>query len=932
VVNSLHQIYQRSRSGWRVYPGAATDIAAGANGSVWVVGTNTVPGGFGIYRWTGSGWTGVPGGAVRIGLGPDGTPWLVNSVHQIYQGTAGTGTITPPDMQLQVPANDISIGASGASQRQLQFTHITWDAGTGPFEIDPTYNPSTGTATFRQAIFQSASPGVWSIDHYVPLAVMGVFNPPSDYQFPLTSFTLNAVNLDGSPGHVVATSMKTDYCITADAYVGGVPNTPDTTYIPQSNCTDPTRPLGWSVGWGDQYDQTDSGQPIILDGVADGTYILRGMVDPQHVLTESNASNDEVDTTLNISGNAVTVLSQRQTGSSQPAVTLTGPPDGASVSGPILITASAGATAPATVASVQFLLDGLPLGSPVTSPPYTWAWDASATSPGSHLLSARVTDSAGEMATAPVVSVSVTAGGGLQVDRSISQTGSNVVTTTPFSTSQAGETLVAFVDSDGPKGAAMQSTTLSGAGLTWSLVKKSNARSGDSEIWSARARSALTDATVTSTPEVGGYDQMLTVVGFEGAGGLGASSIASGATGGPAINLVTQGAGSLVFATGTDWDSAQPRSPGANQSMVSEWVDTGSGNTFWAQEGGSPTTTAGRTVLLNDTAPTADQWDLAAVEVRPAAAAPATSSPPTVSLVNPTNGQTLSATVPLAANVTGAAGYLSVQFMLDGFPLGGLLTSVPYAMRWDTTAATPGAHLLSARVTDTSGRVGTSAQVAVTVANPAPPMTCFVLQAHVTAHGTGTVTTPSFHTAVAGEVLVAFVTAEGPARRGQQTATVSGAGLPWVLVERANAQPGDSEVWMATTDRVLDHATVESSESAAGYEQDLTVIAMEGVSGIGASAGGSAARGTPSVRLTTTGATSLVFAAGNDPARAEARSLPDGWVLLDQMVDARIGRSSWTQYTNDPTGFAGSRITVADSRPPGDPWNLVAVELRNDDS
>ena len=114
------------------------------------------------------------------------------------------------------------------------------------------------------------------------------FDPPSDYRFPLTKFTLNTVQADGSLGSVVATSPKTDYCITGDAFVGGVPNTPSQTYIPASNCTDPTKPLGWSVGWGDQYDQTDAGQPIDLTGVADGTYILHAVVDPNHVLTESD--------------------------------------------------------------------------------------------------------------------------------------------------------------------------------------------------------------------------------------------------------------------------------------------------------------------------------------------------------------------------------------------------------------------------------------------------------------------------------------------------------------------------------------------------------------------------------------------------------------------------------------------------------------------
>ena len=82
-----------------------------------------------------------------------------------------------------------------------------------------------------------------------------------------------------------------------------MPNTPNQTFIPQANCTDPTKPLGWSVGWGDQYDQTDAGQPIDLTGVPDGTYILHAIVDPQHVLTETDPTNNVTDTKLQISGN-----------------------------------------------------------------------------------------------------------------------------------------------------------------------------------------------------------------------------------------------------------------------------------------------------------------------------------------------------------------------------------------------------------------------------------------------------------------------------------------------------------------------------------------------------------------------------------------------------------------------------------------------------
>src|SRR5450756_3095568 len=81
------------------------------------------------------------------------------------QSTAAA-TVTLPDMQVKVPTNQISVGTSPSTgHRQLQFTHITWDAGTGPFEIDPTYDSVTGPASFVQAIYNSPSPGTWQLDH-----------------------------------------------------------------------------------------------------------------------------------------------------------------------------------------------------------------------------------------------------------------------------------------------------------------------------------------------------------------------------------------------------------------------------------------------------------------------------------------------------------------------------------------------------------------------------------------------------------------------------------------------------------------------------------------------------------------------------------------------------------------------------------------------
>jgi hypothetical protein len=651
----------------------------------------------------------------------------ISTVAWIQAPSTGAATgpyvVTPPDLQIEVPTDAISIGTNPTTgDRQLQFTHVTWDAGTGPFEIKPHFNRRTGVATFQQTIYRSRTGRSWRPAYRVPLAVTGVFDPPSDYRFPLTRFTLNQVNPDGSLGTVVATSPKTDYCITADTFVGGVPNAPNNTSPPQSNCTSPNKALGFSVGWGDQYDQTDNGQPIDLTGVPDGTYVLHAMVDPLHVFTESNPNNDVTDTTLQIAGNTVTVVSQTGPTAALPklATSVTG---GTTTSGTLTLEARVLPAPRTAIASVRFLLDGEPFGAPAQAPPYVTRWALGNDDAGMHTMSAQVTDSRGATVTAPARTVDVKA--------------------------RAGGELVA--------------------------------------------------------------------------------------AGGPS---------------------------------------------------------------------------------------------PSALLVNPVAGQVISGTVPVAASVRSAADVRSAQFVLDGRPLGRPVTTAPYAVAWNTTKSTKGRHTLSVQFTDVDGATGSSIPESVDVSNPAPPMTCFVLQAHVSAEGEGNVTTPKFHTAAPGETLVAFVSGSGPAA-ARQPATVSGAGLSWRMAKRASSPAGEVEIWTATAPRVLAGATIDSRLAGDHSKQQLSVIAMEGVDGVGASTSATGTSGSPTVDLKTSKSTSLVFALA-EAAGAEGVALPPGWVRMDRWTGGPAAGASWTEFSNQPTGSAGAVVKVSSGSPTASPWSMVAVELVND--
>ena len=104
---------------WKHLPGAARDIGVGADGTVWVIGTD---GGaarhpltgkkmgrddFGIHRWTGRTWEKIPGGAARIAVGPKGNAWVVNSAGEIFRHDGSSWIHIPGG------ARDIGVGADG---------------------------------------------------------------------------------------------------------------------------------------------------------------------------------------------------------------------------------------------------------------------------------------------------------------------------------------------------------------------------------------------------------------------------------------------------------------------------------------------------------------------------------------------------------------------------------------------------------------------------------------------------------------------------------------------------------------------------------------------------------------------------------------------------------------------------------------------------
>jgi chitodextrinase len=199
-------------------------------------------------------------------------------------------------------------------------------------------------------------------------------------------------------------------------------------------------------------------------------------------------------------------------------------------------------------------------------------------------------------------------------------TAAKTITSPALTTSAPGELLLAFLSTDGPSGGGSQSFTgVTGGGLTWRLRRRANGQAGTAEIWAANAPVTLNNATVTATRASGTYQGSITVVAFAGADQIvdGATAAASASTGAPSVSLTTTRPGAWVWGVGNDWDKATARTVGPSQTKVDEFLAP-AGDTLWVQRQNAATPAGGTQVTINDTAPTADRWNFAAIEVLPA--------------------------------------------------------------------------------------------------------------------------------------------------------------------------------------------------------------------------------------------------------------------------------------------------------------------------
>jgi hypothetical protein len=309
-------------------------------------------------------------------------------------------------------------------------------------------------------------------------------------------------------------------------------------------------------------------------------------------------------------------------------------------------------------------------------------------------------------------------------------------------------------------------------------------------------------------------------------------------------------------------------------------------------------------------------------------------APPTISITAPANGASVAGIVTISANATDDAAVVGVQFFLDGAPLGAELTAAPYTISWDSATASAGAHTITAKARDAGARETLSSPVNVTVTSGASSGT---LAIDIAVWGdqdikTTTTQTPAFSTASPNELLLAFIAADDDVGPGNHVTSVSGAGLTWELVVRANGSRGMSEIWRAFAPSPLTNVAV-SATIAQNTTSTVTVVTFTGVDTFGVNGSGAigataskSAVGAPSVSVTTTRNNSWVFGVGNDWDGAVSRTLGAGQTLIHQYLPW-VGATYWIQRRTTTTPTAGTVVTINDTAPSNHQYNLAVVEI-----
>lgn len=214
-------------------------------------------------------------------------------------GVAQTASTLPPNLKA-LAASNFALISDGAGGLQLRFGTTSWNAGTGPLQLEAgAVDTGSGKQLVNQRLFLT--------DGTSALHAAGYFEYHPDHgHFHFDDYALYTLQPVNAPGGSERTGKKTTFCVMDTTKVNAsLPGAPLAAFY--STCGRSIQ--GMSVGWGDTYGNHLAGQEIDFTNNGDGIYQLKIQVDPRNLLVESTKADNTSCVLLDIKKpNTVTVL------------------------------------------------------------------------------------------------------------------------------------------------------------------------------------------------------------------------------------------------------------------------------------------------------------------------------------------------------------------------------------------------------------------------------------------------------------------------------------------------------------------------------------------------------------------------------------------------------------------------------------------------
>ena len=182
---------------------------------------------------------------------------------------APAGTTHYPDLQTVIPTTAFSV-VQGTDGREFRYTHLVFNAGPGPLEIQPQYNGAVGQLSGPAAALhpQRLQPVVARLER---ARARRLRLPRRARSLPLPAGRLRPLRGRARRRHRTRRSPsrpRTASASTTPTSTTTPSCTPGRSSGTRGSCADPTTLRGLTVGAADEYDYRDPGQAIPFDGRA----------------------------------------------------------------------------------------------------------------------------------------------------------------------------------------------------------------------------------------------------------------------------------------------------------------------------------------------------------------------------------------------------------------------------------------------------------------------------------------------------------------------------------------------------------------------------------------------------------------------------------------------------------------------------------------